>query len=491
MVLIYKEDDEIDPKELQAQLDIMQDVDNRQEQLEPESDEAEEKIKEITNKGEESQFESDIQILVGDSPAGDEKGEQLLRSWLNKQYGDENNIVKEISSMLKINFTDAQKHIPSYPDEPIVSGKNLPNLVKEMKMLRRKLKGDNRDKITKAIGHLINAYQEHIQKCIDSIYWVSPYETTLKTMSIKPDTLKKLYYIKDRDTRMEIIDSLCKVWENDLERKGLDFGDDYHNLTKEIKGGKKEFKNIIKNIAHQSIRKTKSEYVLDNVVDIVIKSPGITANQIHNRLPKKYHKVTSPHSIAKMLKRVNATNVKGEYCILSDEIKKDLYSYIAGFIDSDGYITMDAQTSPRVGMIATGNRGKAFFEELSKEMKIGRLHLDQKVGENSRSQHRLNFYSQGDILELLEKCMPHLRMKQKQAELLMEAIRIKKGYKKQEWSKPRLQEIFKLMKYENWKDSKGQGGREFEKYGIDPEVVVKYHDNCKMSLMDELESGVA
>jgi len=81
-------------------------------------------------------------------------------------------------------------------------------------------------------------------------------------------------------------------------------------------------------------------------------------------------------------------------------------------------------------------------------------------------------------------------MKQKQAELLMEAIRIKKGYKKQEWSKPRLQEIFKLVKYENWKDSKGQGGREFEKYNIDPEVVAKYHDNCKMGLMDKLESGV-
>ena len=81
-------------------------------------------------------------------------------------------------------------------------------------------------------------------------------------------------------------------------------------------------------------------------------------------------------------------------------------------------------------------------------------------------------------------------MKKAQAELVLEAIRIKKGFKKQEWSKPRLQEIFKLIKYENWKDSRGQGAREFEKYNIDPEVVVKYHDNNKMSLMDELESGV-
>ena len=81
-------------------------------------------------------------------------------------------------------------------------------------------------------------------------------------------------------------------------------------------------------------------------------------------------------------------------------------------------------------------------------------------------------------------------MKQTQGNLLLEAIRIKKGHKKTEWAKERLDEIFKLMKYENWKDSRGQGAREFEKYSIDPEVVVKYHDNCKMSLMDELESGV-
>jgi hypothetical protein len=141
-------------------------------------------------------------------------------------------------------------------------------------------------------------------------------------------------------------------------------------------------------------------------------------------------------------------------------------------------------------MIATGNRGRAFFEELEKELKCGRLHLDQKVGENNRSQHRLNFYKQDDILHVLEKCLPHLRMKHTQGQLIQEAIRIKKNYRKAEWAKPRLNEIFKLIKYENWKDSVTQGPKEFEKYGIDPEVVVKYHDNSKMQLMDSLESGV-
>ena len=149
---------------------------------------------------------------------------------------------------------------------------------------------------------------------------------------------------------------------------------------------------------------------------------------------------------------------------------------------------MDKTFAPRIGMIATGYRGKAFFTELESEFKCGRLHLDQKAGENNRSQHRLNFYSQADIGTILDKCLPHLRMKQKQGQLLLEAIRIKKHHKKSDWAKPRLEEIFKLMKYENWKDARNT--TEFEKYGIDPEVVVKYHDNCKMELMDDIESGV-
>ena len=88
-------------------------------------------------------------------------------------------------------------------------------------MTRRQLKGENREKISKAINHLISAYQEHIQKCTDSIYWVRPYQPALHTMTIVPDTLKKLYHIKDGETRKEIIDILCKIWECKLDRKGF------------------------------------------------------------------------------------------------------------------------------------------------------------------------------------------------------------------------------------------------------------------------------
>tara|TARA_R110002012_G_scaffold53123_2_gene136587 strand:- start:74 stop:919 length:846 start_codon:yes stop_codon:yes gene_type:complete len=280
------------------------------------------------------------------------------------------------------------------------------------------------------------------------------------------------------------------MWESELEKSELSYSTEYTNHSSVVKQCKKEIRKILKDIPHQAIRKSKKEIIEGHVIDIICKSPGLTSNEVHSRLPQGYNKISTPQSISKMLKKVSATKIDNEYYLVKDLIKKDLYSYVAGFIDSDGYITMDSNHAPRIGMIATGNRGRAFFTELESELKCGRLHLDQKVGENSRSQHRLNFYSQADIGTILDKCMPHLRMKQAQGQLLLEAIRIKQQHKKADWAKPRLQEIFKLMKYENWKDSRGQGGREFEKYGIDPEVVVKYHDNCKMSLMDELESGV-
>ena len=189
-----------------------------------------------------------------------------------------------------------------------------------------------------------------------------------------------------------------------------------------------------------------------------------------------------------MLRKVDAINVDGEYYIFSDAIKKDLYSYVAGFIDSDGYITMDSKYAPRVGMIATGDRGKAFFKEMENQLKIGRLHLDQKVGENSRSQHRLNFYSQGDINKLLEKTIPHLRMKKEQGRLLMESIMIKQRFKKEAWAKPRLEEIFKLIKWENWKDAVNKD--ELQKYNIQEEDIIKYKENSKWDLMNEVDSIV-
>tara|TARA_R110002012_G_scaffold184446_4_gene350968 strand:- start:10029 stop:11426 length:1398 start_codon:yes stop_codon:yes gene_type:complete len=464
MVLIYKES-KIDVKEIERNLQDIKTVQEEQQRLESTVEEQKKNIKE--------EFSSSD-----------------VTKWITTQYGSEVDILKEISKKLSINLTEASLFIKQLPIEPIIADKTIPDLVKDLRKAKRKLKGSSKDKLNKGINHLITAYEQYLQKSLDSIYWLKPYQEGFKKVGYSPKHIQKLHNVKDGETRESIINLVCKVWESDLEKKTLDYGTEYSNYTNIFKNSKKEIKSILKNIPHQSIRKSKKELIQKSIKEILCNNQGLSSNELHSRLSDSQAKISTPQSISKMLRKMEATKVDNSYYLVKDIIKKDLYSYVAGFIDSDGYITMDASLAPRVGMIATGDRGRAFFTELETELKCGRLHLDQKVGENSRSQHRLNFYSQNDIEAILNKCIPHLRMKQAQGNLLLEAIRIKRNYKKEDWAKPRLNEIFKLMKYENWKDSRGQGGREFKKYGIDPEVVVKYHDNCKMELMDSIESGV-
>ena len=180
-----------------------------------------------------------------------------------------------------------------------------------------------------------------------------------------------------------------------------------------------------------------------------------------------------------------ATIVEEQYFKLNDTFKKHINAYTAAFIDSDGYITLDKNLNPRVGLIATGDRGKAFMIEMHKALGSGKLHLDQKSPQGTRPVNRLNFYSQAEVHELLTKCRPHFRMKGKNADLLLELIKMKQGFKKEEWYKGRCEEIFKLMKWENHKD---HVGFDWLKEGIYLDDIQKYKDNCKMSLMDSMEN---
>ena len=145
---------------------------------------------------------------------------------------------------------------------------------------------------------------------------------------------------------------------------------------------------------------------------------------------------------------------------------------------------MDKNFNPRVGLVATGDRGKAFMLEMHKSLGCGRLHLDQKSPQDTKPVNRLNFYSAADVGEILNKCRPFLRMKGTNADILLELLRMKKSHKKADWYKPRREELFQLMKYENHKDNMNY---DFVKYGIDRETVFKFHDNCKMTEMDVIE----
>lgn len=393
--------------------------------------------------------------------------------------------VNLLSKNLNINASDARKQLSSFPSEYSIDGENIPDLVKKMRKARRKLKGEQRTRMAKAIDTVIDGYSDHINKCIDSIYWIKPYKPAILKMGFNEKDLMKINKINSVNDRRNIIDAVCKYWEGDLKKTDMVYSKEYAQLEKECRLAKRDYKKQIKNITDQSITKSKKERILSFIESEIIKSPSIGAKQIHDRMPNTLHKSTTTNMISKMVKKLDVANVDGAYYKLPTMLKKNIWAYTAAFIDSDGYITMDRNHNPRVGLIATGERGRAFMEEMHKSIGYGKLHLNQKSPQNTRPVQRLNFYSQDDVYGLLSKCLPHFRMKKGNAKLLMELIRMKKSYKKQDWYKGRCDEIFKLMKWENHKD---HVGFDWLKEGIYLDNIQKYKDNCKLSVMDSMEN---
>ena len=409
---------------------------------------------------------------------------ELKSIFSNTHVMSEHEEITKLSSTFNVNATDARKQLSSFPNEYIIQDHTIPDLVRKMRKSRRALKGEHRDKMSKAIDTMIDAYADHLQKCIGSITWLSDYTVPLSKMRYNEKDLSKLHKMKDTDIRRETVDSLCKYWEAELKQTGMAYGKEYSELAKEMRTAKKGFRNAIAKVSNQSITKTKKQRQNDFIIKTVCENPGISAKVIHERMPSSLFKISSPNTISKSIKKLDIVSVDGEYYKVPSMIKKNIWAYTAAFIDSDGYITLDRNLNPRVGLIATGTRGKAFMQEMHKSIGYGRMHLDQKSPQQTRLIQRLNFYSQDDVTNLLTKCLPHFRLKKGNAKLLLELIRMKKSYKKADWYKGRCDEIFKLMKWENHKDHVGY---DWLKEGIYLTDIAKLQGNCKMSTMDSLE----
>ena len=217
MELIIK-DEEIDTEALEELL-------NRRKTAGSQLDEAESQVKDIDEKIREAA--------------------KIQNSWLQYQCHDETEVIKDISSNLSINFTEAREHITKMPTEPLIEEKTIPEVVKELRVIRRTLKGGTREKMSSTINHLIKAYTEHLDDSLDSIYWLRPFKKSVKMLTPNIGMLKKLYHIKDGETRQTIIDNLVKMWEADITKSGLDYGEDY---TTEVKGNQGNIKKYLSSI---------------------------------------------------------------------------------------------------------------------------------------------------------------------------------------------------------------------------------------------------
>jgi hypothetical protein len=395
---------------------------------------------------------------------------------------DDTDIAKLVSIEYKTNLTEAKKAISNYPTKYEIQGHDVPSMIKQMRQYRRKLKGEDRETMTKSIENVIYAYTDYLDKCINNIYWVRKYKIPLKRIGYDETSLRKLNTIKDEDTRRNLIDKLCKIWEYDLNSRKIPYGKEHAFLTKNITKTKKEFNVIVKK--QYAAYSTKDD-LKKQVLEIVCNTPGISSRQIHEVLPYNLYKKSTPHIIAKMAKEQDIINIDGAHYKVSDDIKKNIWAYTAAFIDSDGYITMDKNNNPRIGLVATGNRGKAFMIGMQKSLGCGRLHLDQKSPQDTRPVNRLNFYAQDDIVKLLTKCKPHFKLKGNNANVLLELIRMKKSHKKADWYKERCDELYKLMKYYNHSDNTRF---DWAKYDIDIDNISKLEDNSKIATMDDLDA---
>ena len=403
--------------------------------------------------------------------------DDMKTAWLEQQpIRSHEDIVKDYADIANINLTSAKESLSEYPKKYEIEGKDVPTLIKEMRKYRRTLKGETKIAFTNSIDSLIKAYADYLNDCIDSIYWVKKYKYPLKQMNYNEDKLVKLNSITKEENRREIIDCLCKYWEAEQNRRGLSYNKEYSRLTKEMKTHKKQFTNLIK---QTPISSSPKDTIRKAILDSVCNNPGISSRQIHESLPQKLYDRSSPNIIAKLAKEQNITNVDGAYYKINDDIKKNIWANTAALIDTDGYITMDKNHNPRVGLVATGDRGKAFMLEMHKSLGMGRLHLDQKSPQDTRLINRLNFYSGPEIKKLLTKCLPHFKLKKNNANTLLELIKIKKYDKKKDWYSVRKDELFKLMKYYNHSDN---AKFDWAAWNIDIDSINKLEENSKMGI---------
>jgi len=420
---------------------------------------------------------ADIQERVEDSEEELQELSREIKQWVDKQPIRSNeDIAKDYSQEFGVNLSNARKSLFTTLNKYEIQGNDIPSVIKEMKLYKRTLKGDGKYKFSKAIDNLIEGYSHHLTKMVDDIHWLRKYKKPFRNMTFKENDLIKLSKVTKEDDKREFIDVLCKYWECSIDSRDMGFNVKSAQLSKEMTKAKKQFGQLLKKTL---ISASPKEEIRKAILKSVCDNPGISSREIHDSLPRNLHNRSSPQIISKLAKNYNITNVDGAYYKFNDDIKKNIWAYTAAFIDSDGYITMDKNHNPRVGLVATGERGKAFMLEMHKSIGFGRLHLDQKSPQNTKLINRLNFYAAEDVKKLLTECKPHFRMKGPNADVLLELIKIKKNDKKKDWYSDRKGELFKLMKYHNHRDTYDF---DWGAWDIDIENINKLEENNKMGI---------
>ena len=309
-----------------------------------------------------------------------------------------------------------------------------------------------------------------VNQTIKGLEWGDEYYGTIMKLGVDDRNLKSLRKFGnmrksglvracimwcDAEDTIKMLESVEDVWDDEQKQSWVSAME-----------SKREARSLWKSSLHHTDRLTKHEFdTLHGSSELLSKHGPMSGREIYTNLLDEdvLHKSMTPAKLSKMI------SIYGEEMDISGLILKDPHAYAAGFLDADGYISITKRGEPRAGFIATGSRGRIHCEQLQKTLGCGVLQLDQKLYKDSqRSQHRLQFYSKGDIRKLLSKIMPHLQMKKTQAKAVLAFI--------DESDSMRKEELKKLVKYENWKDVEEKSDNLLVEWGVTKDDIGKWQE---------------
>ena len=377
------------------------------------------------------------------------------------------------------------------------------DLVKDLR-LKRRVHKEHAPEIDEAISVIRGLRKAEVHHILDGVSWSADHIDSIEAFNCNDKDLKS--FRKFGESRQVSLKQACIQYENanqiitKLSQVEGGWDEQQRQLWVDANRMRKEAKGMWKSILHQTDSLRKSELMaLHRVRDLLdyhgpMDSRTMMTHMIDSDGRSKG--LPSVQKLGALLKtygpEYNIIKHQDKWELLSRDMSaiiKDPWAYTAGFLDADGYITISKRGEPRAGIIATGERGKVHCENLYKMLGCGVLQLDLKIHKNSRrSQHRLQFYSKDDITKLLEGTRPHLRLKKEQAKYVLEhlALRGRDG----DMITKRRDELYKLVKWENWRDVKAD--EMLEEWKVDEQEVLSWgrSDPEVIRLVDDMSGLV-
>ena len=355
------------------------------------------------------------------------------------------------------------------------------DLVKRLRKARRHNKDSSND-IDAMINDIRTIKSLETELTIKNLSWAKDLEHCIKGIGLSDRSLKHLRQFGE--SRSISLQKACLLWDKaEMTLKMLDehedvWGEEEQQAWASAMRDRSDARKMWRTALFQSDKLSKSQqnhlsYVSEQ---LLTKGPmhikDLQTDMNEEGLLSKSFTSSKFASLLNMYGEeydIMKGTKKGTYVRLSNEglVLKDVWSYGAGFLDADGYITITERGEPRAGMIATGERGRVHCEDLYKTMDCGVLQLDNKVHKNSnRSQHRLQFYSKADLRKFLGGVLPHLKMKDTQAKAVLAFIDEKDPVRKEE--------LKRLVRYKNWEDDAKKSSQLLSTWGVDADTIGKY-----------------